>query len=203
MATCALIIGCPASPSGTVDPPPPIIERFEMPELPREYPLYESDEIGRLSVAVASLNIELGEAEAEIKRLSDVIETLEIELTEAQAPVKAKESVNISTYEAKKPSVFEVTAYTARCEGCSGITKTGYDVRDTIYYEGKRVIAVDPSVIPLHSAVRITTSGGDSFEAVALDIGSAIKGNRIDILYATKDEARKFGRQTLEVEILQ
>jgi len=145
-------------------------------------------------VEVASLNIELGEAEAEIERLTDVIETLEIELTEAKAPVKAKESANIYTYEA--------TAYTARCEGCSGITKTGYDVRDTIYYEGKRVIAVDPSVIPLHSAVRITTSDGDSFEAVALDIGSAIKGNRIDVLYATKDEARKFGRQAIEVEIL-
>src|SRR5690625_4244677 len=194
MATCALIIGCPAE---VGEPPPPIIERFESPELPREYPLYESDEIGRLSVKVASLNNELGEAEAEIERLADVIETLEIELSEAKAPVKAKESASIST------STFEVTAYTARCEGCSGITKTGYDVRNTIYYEGKRVIAVDPSVIPLHSAVRITTAGGDSFEAVALDIGSAIKGNRIDILYATKDEARKFGRQTLEVEILQ
>ena len=143
---------------------------------------------------VASLNNELGEAEAEIERLADIIETLEIELSEAKAPVKAKESANISTYEA--------TAYTARCEGCSGITKTGYDVRDTIYYEGKRVIAVDPSVIPLHSAVRITTAGGDSFEAVALDIGSAIKGNRIDVLYATKEEARKFGRQAIEVEIL-
>src|SRR5690625_648336 len=191
MATCALIIGCPAE---VGEPPPPIIERFEAPELPREYPLYESDEIGRLSVEVASLNIELGEAEAEIERLTNVIETLEIELSEAKALVKAKESANIYTYEA--------TAYTASCEGCSGITKTGYDVRDTIYYEGKRVIAVDPSVIPLHSAVRITTSGGDSFEAVALDIGSAIKGNRIDVLYATKEEARKFGRQAIEVEIL-
>src|SRR5690625_6899502 len=118
MATCALIIGC-LSEAG--DPPPPLIERFEAPVLPREYPLYESDEIGRLSVEVASLNIELGEAEAEIERLTDVIETLEIELTEAKAPVKAKESANIYTYEA--------TAYTARCEGCSGITKTGYDVR--------------------------------------------------------------------------
>ena len=67
---------------------------------------------------VASLNIELSEAEAEIERLADVIETLEIELSEAKAPVKAKETASISTYEAKKPSVFEVTAYTARCEGC-------------------------------------------------------------------------------------
>src|SRR5690625_660251 len=195
MATCALIIGCPAYPSGTVDDPPPLIERFEAPELPREYPLYESDEIGRLSAEVVSLSNELGEAEAEIERLVNVKESLESDLSEAHAPAKVKETAKINTYEA--------TAYTARCEGCSGITKTGYDVRNTIYYEGKRVIAVDPSVIPLHSAVRITTAGGDSFEAVALDTGSAIKGNRIDILYATKDEARKFGRQTLEVEILQ
>ena len=86
MATCALIIGCP---SEVGDPPPPLIERFEAPELPREYPLYESDEIGRLSVEVASLNNELDEAEAEIERLSDVIDSLENELSEAKAPVKA------------------------------------------------------------------------------------------------------------------
>src|SRR5690625_2408373 len=121
MATCALIIGCPAE---VGEPPPPIIERFEMPELPREYPLYESDEIGRLSVEVASLNNELGEAEAEIERVVNVIESLESDVSEAKAPVKAKESANIYTYEA--------TAYTARREGCSGITKTGYDVRNTI-----------------------------------------------------------------------
>jgi len=145
-------------------------------------------------VKVASLNNELDEAEAEIERLTNVIETLEIELSEAKALVKAKESASISTYEA--------TAYTARCEGCSGITKTGYDVRNTIYYEGKRVIAVDPSVIPLYSTVKVTATGGDSFEAVAIDIGGAIKGNRIDVLYATKEEARKFGRQEIEVEII-
>src|SRR5690606_20608207 len=95
---------------------------------------------------------------------------------------------------------FEATAYTARCEGCTGITKTGYDVRHTIYAEdGRRIIAVDPSIIPIGSTVEIRLAGGRTFEAVALDIGGAIKGERIDILVDTKNDAYQFGRQDVDV----
>lgn len=98
---------------------------------------------------------------------------------------------------------FEATAYTARCEGCTGITKTGYDVRHTIYAEdGRRIIAVDPSIIPLGSTVEVRLADGRTFEAVALDIGGAIKGERIDILVDTKNDAYQFGRQDVDVRIL-
>src|SRR5690606_31509225 len=71
------------------------------------------------------------------------------------------------------------TAYTAFCDtGCIGVTKTGYDVSNTVYYEDKRVIAVDPKVIPLHSIVEVTY-GDESFKAVALDTGGDIKNTRI------------------------
>lgn len=99
-------------------------------------------------------------------------------------------------------STYEATMYTARCDGCSGITYSGVDVRNTIYHEGRRVIAVDPSVIKLGTVVEITYSGGHSFEAVAEDIGSAIKGRRIDILVNTKEESFTFGRQDVEVRII-
>lgn len=97
----------------------------------------------------------------------------------------------------------EATFYTAFCPtGCNGITATGLDVRNTIYTpEGLRVIAVDPSVIPLGSRVRVTLANGDSFEAKAEDTGGDIKGARIDVLVKSRQEAYELGRQSAKVEI--
>lgn len=97
----------------------------------------------------------------------------------------------------------EATAYTAGCDGCSGVTKSGYDVRHTILSpKGHRIIAVDPKVIPLGSTVRVTMDEGVNFIAEALDIGGAIKGGRIDVLFQSKKEAMQFGRQSATVEII-
>ena len=93
------------------------------------------------------------------------------------------------------------THYTAGCAGCSGITATGIDVRNSIYAGGKRVIAVDPRVIPLGSTVQVTTPYG-SFTAIAGDTGGAIKGNIIDILVGSQGEAVSKGRTSATVTIL-
>ena len=97
---------------------------------------------------------------------------------------------------------FEATAYTAKCTGCSGITKSGVDVRNTTEHNGRTVIAVDPKVIPLGTAVEIRLADGTIIEGIAEDIGSAIKGARIDVLHATYDAAIDFGRQIVEVRII-
>src|SRR5690606_20515139 len=104
-----------------------------------------------------------------------------------------------------KPRTEEVVAtfYTAHCEGCTGITKTGVDVRNTVYTpDGYRVIATDPAVIPLGSIVKVTLENGKSFEAKAEDIGSSIRGKRIDVLVSNKAKAYELGRQTAEVQII-
>jgi 3D (Asp-Asp-Asp) domain-containing protein len=99
---------------------------------------------------------------------------------------------------------FEATAYIALCDtGCTGITKTGIDVRNTTTHEGKRIIAVDPSVIPLDTTIDILLADGTTFEATAQDTGSAIRGNRLDLLVSTEDTAWQFGRQTVEVRIIE
>jgi 3D (Asp-Asp-Asp) domain-containing protein len=99
---------------------------------------------------------------------------------------------------------FEATAYIALCDtGCTGITKTGIDVRNTTTHEDKRIIAVDPSVIPLDTTVDIRLADGTTFEATAQDTGSAIRGNRLDLLVSTEDRAWQFGRQTVEVRIIE
>ena len=98
---------------------------------------------------------------------------------------------------------FESTAYTAFCNsGCIGITRTGYDVSNTIYYEDMRIIAVDPDVIPLHSIVEIDT-GTETFTAIALDTGGLIKGNIIDLLVETESEAWNWGRRNVKVRVIE
>ncbi|KZE36128.1 hypothetical protein AV656_15615 [Bhargavaea cecembensis] len=87
------------------------------------------------------------------------------------------------------------TAYTASCNGCSGITATGINLKAN---PGAKVIAVDPSVIPLGSKVWVEGYG----TAVAGDTGGAIKGNKIDIFVPTKDQAYSFGRKKVKIKIL-
>ncbi|MDG2022178.1 MAG: MltA domain-containing protein [Phycisphaerales bacterium] len=50
-------------------------------------------------------------------------------------------------------------------------------------------VAVDPEVIPLGSVVMIEDLGGASVVAVAVDIGGAIKGRRIDVYLGAGDVA--------------
>jgi 3D (Asp-Asp-Asp) domain-containing protein/uncharacterized protein YabE (DUF348 family) len=63
---------------------------------------------------------------------------------------------------------------------------------------GYGVVAVDPRVIPLGTRLYIPGYGN----AIAGDTGGAIKGQRIDLGYATYNEAIRFGRQTVTVYVL-
>lgn len=58
-----------------------------------------------------------------------------------------------------------------------------------------RTVAVDPSVIPYFSNVIIN---GHTY--IAEDTGGAIKGNRVDIVFATHQEALNFGVQYAVVD---
>jgi 3D (Asp-Asp-Asp) domain-containing protein len=89
----------------------------------------------------------------------------------------------------------EATAYTANCTGCSGITKTGVNLKTN---PDAKVIAVDPSVIPLGSKVYVEGYG----YATAEDTGGAIKGNRIDVFIPTQEGALEWGRKQVNVTIL-
>ncbi len=59
----------------------------------------------------------------------------------------------------------------------------------------KGVVAVDDTVIPMRSRLYIPGYGF----AIAGDRGSAIKGMRIDLCFATYAEAINFGRQPVKV----
>lgn len=87
------------------------------------------------------------------------------------------------------------TAYTADCNGCSGITATGINLKAN---RNLKVIAVDPSVIPLGSKVWVEGYG----YAVAGDTGGAIKGNRIDLHMPSKSSAYQFGRRQVKIKVM-
>ncbi|UMQ50241.1 3D domain-containing protein [Bacillus velezensis] len=149
----------------------------------------------------------LQKADARIKALEDEVAALEAEV-KAKPKARPNESSNEipNVKEPAKQSVwqtFEASAYTADCpEGCSGITATGLDVTGTIYHAGKRIIAVDPSVIALGSTVEVRQADGTTFEAVAQDVGGAIKGAKIDVLVANEADAVQFGRQSVQVRVI-
>lgn len=90
----------------------------------------------------------------------------------------------------------ESTAYTASCDGCSGVTATGVDLNAN---PGEKVIAVDPDVIPLGSKVYVEGYG----YATADDTGGDIKGDRIDLFIPSEDEALDYGRQSVDVTIVE
>ena len=87
------------------------------------------------------------------------------------------------------------TAYTAYCNGCSGKTATGFDLRSN---PNAKIIAVDPRVIPLGTKVYVEGYG----YAIAADKGGAIKGNKIDIFFSSKSKAYQWGRKKVKIRIL-
>lgn len=61
------------------------------------------------------------------------------------------------------------------------------------------IVAVDPKVIPLRTKLYVEGYG----PAIAGDVGGAIKGNRIDLLFETVEEALRYGRRRVKVYILE
>lgn len=88
------------------------------------------------------------------------------------------------------------TAYTANCNGCSGTTATGVNLKAN---PNAKVIAVDPNVIPLGTKVYVEGYG----YAVAADTGSAIKGNKIDVFLSSKSAAYRWGSKRVKIKILE
>lgn len=102
----------------------------------------------------------------------------------------------------KRTETFETTAYTTNPENNGSrlyngraLTASGYDVTNTITYEGRRIVAVDPSVVPLGTKVHVEGFG----DAIALDTGGAIRGKIMDLLVGSKQEALEWGRRQVTV----
>jgi 3D (Asp-Asp-Asp) domain-containing protein len=115
--------------------------------------------------------------------------------TNVESKTDVKPAPTPKAEETSKEITVKATAYTASCEGCSGTTATGLDLNAN---PNAKVIAVDPSVIPLGSKVEVEGYG----VAIASDTGGAIKGNRIDVFIPSEEKALEWGRKEIKVKIL-
>ncbi|MCJ7988787.1 LysM peptidoglycan-binding domain-containing protein [Priestia sp. OVS21] len=131
-----------------------------------------------------------GQAAAQAKPSTPATTAPSTPSTSTPAPAPSQERKSVS-----KEITVEATAYTAYCAGCSGITATGIDLRSN---PNRKVIAVDPRVIPLGSRVYVEGYG----EAIAGDTGGAIKGTRVDLFMASQSSALNWGRKTVKLQIL-
>ncbi|PFP84442.1 enterotoxin [Bacillus cereus] len=136
--------------------------------------------------------------------------------TKAQEAAKAREAVKAQKPATQQPVAKETetsapsssrelrvqaTAYTA--DPLENGYKAGDQVKSAMGHNltanpNMKLIAVDPSVIPLGSKVWVEGYG----VAIAGDTGGAIKGNKIDVLMPDKGTSSNWGRKTVTVKIL-
>lgn len=115
--------------------------------------------------------------------------------------VQSAESISVEGYSVERILNSTLTAYTA---GYESTGKTSDHPAFGITFSGKRVqeghtIAVDPKVIPLGTKVYIEGLGLRE----AQDVGSAIKGAKIDVYIEDLDEALRFGvKKNVKVYVL-
>ena len=112
----------------------------------------------------------------------------------ANKPVSSQNSSE-GTVQGKEMYVI-ATAYShEETDGNGYMTALGYNIKNN---PDLKLIAVDPSVIPLGKKVWVEGYG----IAVAGDTGGAIKGHKIDVLMPTKAKALSWGRRAVKVVIL-
>ena len=93
-----------------------------------------------------------------------------------------------------KTEVGTITGYVPDCAGCSGITASGHNLHESIYYNDLefgtvRILAADKS-IPFYSIFRVSNIPGmDPFLAIVLDTGGNVgygKGTLFDLAHSNE-----------------
>jgi 3D (Asp-Asp-Asp) domain-containing protein len=95
-----------------------------------------------------------------------------------------------------------VTAYSPDARSCGlsadGLTATLHSVGTN----NMQLVAADPRVLPYGSMLSIPGYAAGEIVPV-LDCGGAIKGRKLDLLFATHDEAKRWGRHRVQVTVWQ
>ena len=115
---------------------------------------------------------------------------------EAAKKAEASEQTADQSQPSGQTMLMEATAYSsdpADALGGGSITATGQNL-----LENPMAVAVDPSVIPLGTRLYVEGYG----EAYAVDTGSAIQGNIIDVHFSTAGQCEAWGRRQVKVTIL-
>ena len=97
---------------------------------------------------------------------------------------------SISAREVAHPDTFVATAYSLHG------TPSG-----SCPYPG--IVAADPRILPLGSQIRVSDAGPYSGTYTVANTGHAVSGRRIDVYIPDHAAARRFGRRTVRVQVLQ
>ncbi|MBG9830548.1 cell wall-binding protein EntC [Bacillus wiedmannii] len=136
---------------------------------------------------------------AKAQEAAEAREAAKAQKPTTQQPV-AKETETSAPSSSRELRVV-ATAYTA--DPLENGYKAGDQVKSALGHNltanpNMKLIAVDPSVIPLGSKVWVEGYG----VAIAGDTGGAIKGNKIDVLMPDKGTSSNWGRKTVTVKVL-
>src|SRR5436853_410770 len=94
------------------------------------------------------------------------------------------------------PAIKNVVAAKVASKNAEGITASGH----TVSYNGGRFVAADTDVLPFKT--KLIIPGYNAAPVEVIDRGGAIKGNKLDLYYPTHEEAMEWGRQIVDVIIV-
>ncbi|MEM1166748.1 MAG: 3D domain-containing protein [Planctomycetota bacterium] len=156
--------------------------------------------------AIEPVGAELGAASVQaIRRAapSDPLATTKIDAApSAEAPITdpGVRYFNGRPVRPVQQQFMTVTAYSPDHRSCGkwadGITASGRSV----WTNAGELVAADPRVLPMGSLVSVPGYAGERIVPV-LDVGGAIKGARLDVLYPTHGRALRWGVQDLRVTV--
>lgn len=159
-----------------------------------------SSEISLAEKEKSAIQQQLNQAQENLKKEQQEAKaraTQKVQSSKVAAVSNQTANSNNDTYTStdnKKELYVTATAYSHE-ESTSGVTAAGYNIKQN---PNMKLIAVDPSVIPLGTKVWVEGYG----EAIAGDTGGAIKGHKIDVLMPSGSQARSWGRKTVKIVIL-
>jgi 3D (Asp-Asp-Asp) domain-containing protein len=93
-----------------------------------------------------------------------------------------------------------VTAYSPDAQSCGEFADGKTATLHSVTTNGGHLVAADIAQLPYGTVLHIPGYAGDTLVPV-LDCGGAIKGNRLDVLFPTHEEAMQWGVRELEVTV--
>ncbi|GAB4384282.1 MAG: hypothetical protein Kow0022_06370 [Phycisphaerales bacterium] len=93
-----------------------------------------------------------------------------------------------------------VTGYSPDARSCGKYADGKTATLHSVWTNAMQLVAADPKVLPYGSIVSVPGYAGDELVPV-LDCGQAIKGHRLDLLFATHAQAMAWGRKRVSVTV--
>jgi 3D (Asp-Asp-Asp) domain-containing protein len=173
---------------------------FATEQLPAQTSMTDNQPAERTSMAIAAAKLPLKLEEEDADDAPFVVEEAPLPPEIAKLKSADVRYYNGKKYAYKKTIRMRVTSYAPDPRCCwpypGTTTASGLSVKTN----GGNLVAADTSVIKMHSLVEVKGYAGGKAVPV-LDRGGAIKGNRLDVLLPTFDQAKQWGSRMIEVKV--